>query len=239
LLSLIALVHASPHLSLRELGLSPQRWRQNLAAGFVAAALLTPLVFSLNLAVLLWFRSMTGDSGDEHPFTRLARGGFGRDEWALLFFAAVVAAPIFEEVVFRGVLQPWSCHSYGAAWFLMTLALVFAIGARETQLREAWGGPLSSVLLAAAPALFVLALAPNLAMLHALGRTPVAAGILATSVLFAAAHSRVWPTPVALTVLALGIGVVAERTRNLLGPIVIHAVFNLVNCLLLAWGVAG
>jgi membrane protease YdiL (CAAX protease family) len=49
-------------------------------------------------------------------------------------------------------------------------------------------------------------------------------------VLFAAMHSSVWPTPVALLVLGLALGTLAARTKSLVGPIVVHALFNAVTC---------
>jgi membrane protease YdiL (CAAX protease family) len=43
----------------------------------------------------------------------------------------------------------------------------------------------------------------------------------------------VWPTPVALFVLALGLGALAYRTQSLVGPVVLHGLFNGFNCLVL------
>jgi membrane protease YdiL (CAAX protease family) len=52
--------------------------------------------------------------------------------------------------------------------------------------------------------------------------------------LFAASHN-VWPTPVPLLLLGLGLGWLASRTQSLVGPIVCHALFNGVACLVLYW----
>ena len=57
--------------------------------------------------------------------------------------------------------------------------------------------------------------------------------MFASSALFAAVHSFAWPSPVALFVLALGLGWLAHRTRSLVGPIVLHGLFNAVSCVLL------
>jgi membrane protease YdiL (CAAX protease family) len=61
--------------------------------------------------------------------------------------------------------------------------------------------------------------------------------IFAASLLFACVHTSVWPTPVPLFVLAIGLGVLAHRTRSLVGPIVLHGLFNAVSCvkLLMGW----
>jgi membrane protease YdiL (CAAX protease family) len=68
-------------------------------------------------------------------------------------------------------------------------------------------------------------------------RTPVGPALFGTSALFGAIHSNVWPSPVALFVLALGLGWLAWRTRSLAGPMLLHGLFNGIACvaLLLGW----
>jgi membrane protease YdiL (CAAX protease family) len=56
-------------------------------------------------------------------------------------------------------------------------------------------------------------------------------GIYATAMLFGMAHS--WPDPIALFVLGLGLGYLAYRTQTLLGPILLHSLFNAVTYLYL------
>jgi membrane protease YdiL (CAAX protease family) len=92
-------------------------------------------------------------------------------------------------------------------------------------------------LLELAPAFFVLVMAPIVVILQQSCRTPVPAGVLGTSLLFAAAHSSVWPSPVPLLVLGLGLGWLAQRTGSLVAPILVHALFNGVGCVLFWWGV--
>jgi membrane protease YdiL (CAAX protease family) len=60
--------------------------------------------------------------------------------------------------------------------------------------------------------------------------------IWASAALFAAVHSHVWPSPVPLVVLAVGLGYLYLRTRSLVGPIVVHAMFNAVSALYLVLG---
>jgi membrane protease YdiL (CAAX protease family) len=57
--------------------------------------------------------------------------------------------------------------------------------------------------------------------------------IWATAMLFAALHSGVWPSPIPLFVLGLGLGYVAWRTRSILAPILIHGMFNAVSLIAL------
>jgi uncharacterized protein len=65
---------------------------------------------------------------------KTAEGAFGLDlSWGplgvgLFLFAAVVVAPLAEEVVFRGVLLPWLVQWMRPAAALAWSALVFAIG---------------------------------------------------------------------------------------------------------------
>jgi membrane protease YdiL (CAAX protease family) len=68
------------------------------------------------------------------------------------------------------------------------------------------------------------------------GRSPlsVLAALYGSSMLFAIFHASVWPTPIALFVLGLGLGWLAYRTQSLVGPMVMHGLFNAVSCLTLA-----
>jgi membrane protease YdiL (CAAX protease family) len=75
--------------------------------------------------------------------------------------------------------------------------------------------------------------AVNLARVFArTGRFPLPA-IYGSSMLFAVFHSSVWPSPIALFILALGLGWLASRTQSLVSPIIVHALFNAVALLVL------
>jgi len=50
--------------------------------------------------------------------------------------------------------------------------------------------------------------------------------IIVTSLLFAAAHAQQWPAPIAIFVLSLALGYLAEATGSLVSSIVLHALFN-------------
>ncbi|HKB41983.1 MAG TPA: CPBP family intramembrane glutamic endopeptidase, partial [Gemmataceae bacterium] len=67
-------------------------------------------------------------------------------------------------------------------------------------------------------------------------RTPFGPALYATSLFFAAMHSFAWPSPVPLFALALVLGWLAERTQSLVGPMVLHGLFNGVACVQLFWG---
>ena len=60
----------------------------------------------------------------------------------------------------------------------------------------------------------------------------LAANVL-VSALFAAMHGPVWPSPVPLFFLSLGLGVLYQRTGGLVAPVALHATFNGLATLLL------
>jgi membrane protease YdiL (CAAX protease family) len=84
-----------------DLGLSPSRWRANLLLGYVGFVLATPVVLLVNTLLSL------GHVVKEHPFEDLARTGMSPVEWCLMFFSAMVMAPLIEELLFRGLLLGW------------------------------------------------------------------------------------------------------------------------------------
>jgi hypothetical protein len=50
--------------------------------------------------------------------------------------------------------------------------------------------------------------------------------IWSSAALFAAFHASVWPTPVPLMVLGLGLGWLMARTQTFLPGVLVHALFN-------------
>jgi membrane protease YdiL (CAAX protease family) len=62
--------------------------------------------------------------------------------------------------------------------------------------------------------------------------------IFGSSLLFAVAHSNVWPTPIPLFFLGFGLGYLMQRTRSLVAPITLHALFNSVSTILMLSGLA-
>ena len=51
-------------------------------------------------------------------------------------------------------------------------------------------------------------------------------GIVGSGLLFALAHARIWPDPLPLAVLGIGLGIVYQRTRSLWAPVALHSSFN-------------
>ena len=213
-----------------QLGLTGRRFGRNLLAGVVGMVVLTPVVFGIYRFVqYLYARS--GQGVEQHALEIVARQSLFPSEWVLLIFTAMVAAPVLEELAFRGVLQPWLAMRRWGGHVAMLGAFALAVRYRWEQISAAWPEGLEPMLTAATPALFVLGLLPIYLLVWWRSRTPLATALFGTSALFACVHASVWPTPVPLFVLALGLGTLAHRTRSLVGPIVLHSLFNGVSCM--------
>ncbi|HVS35067.1 MAG TPA: CPBP family glutamic-type intramembrane protease, partial [Gemmataceae bacterium] len=174
-----------------------------------------------------------GANVEEHPFEQLATQQPSALEWFLLVSTAIVTAPVLEEVLFRGALQSWLEERRWAPHIAMGLAVVTAAamkGADMLNARSQGAGPL---LLHLTPILFLLGLCVVFLAVWRFSRSSAPPAVFASSALFASVHSFAWPSPVALFLLALALGWLAQRARSLAGSIVLHALFNGVSCVLL------
>lgn len=213
---------------LEQLGLTTRRLGRNVLIGLAGTLVLAPPVFGIN-QLLRSLYSRSGEQVEQHVFEKIAREQLFPSEWILLFFTAMVSAPLLEELIFRGVLQPWLAGRRWGGHVAMLGALALALAQRWERLQGAWSHGISALVDAGAPVLFVLALLPIYVLVWWFSRTPLAPAIFGTSLMFASNHS-VWPTPIPLFVLALGLGILAQHTRSLVGPIVLHGLFNSVSC---------
>jgi membrane protease YdiL (CAAX protease family) len=210
-----------------QLGLTAHRLAGDVALGCLAWLAVVPVVYAVQGITDACYRSWTGAPPEPHPLTQLLTENPTVLEWTRDIFVAVIAAPVVEELLFRGVLQRWMIHRPLGAW--MGIVAAFAVALARA--------PTGSWALRLGPPVFVLLMVPPFALL---GRSAVpkrrqaAQGIYAASLLFAAAHSSVWPTPVPLFVLALALGWLAWRTQSLIAPIVLHVLFNGLTILMLA-----
>ncbi|MBA4062857.1 MAG: hypothetical protein C0501_03960 [Isosphaera sp.] len=198
-------------------GLAP-----SLAVAVAAWAVLTPAVLACNAAVN-WVAVLLDVVPDEH---RLARLG-GRDplDAALILATACVAAPVVEEVLFRGLLLGWLLggRKPGPAPDAPARARPWLAAAAGVGFAALTGRP--------GPVAFAVLLAAGLAVATGVRRSKrrTAGAVWASAALFAAVHSPVWPNPVPLFLLGLGLGWCAVRTRGLLVPAVVHGLFNAVS----------
>jgi membrane protease YdiL (CAAX protease family) len=214
-----------------QLGLTSHRLWRNLVLGLLAGVVLAAVVNGLNLLVIWGYQQIYPVETDQHPYFQL-KGHLAGIEWIVLLLSVIVAAPLREELTLRGLLQPWLAQRPWGGSLAAALALMFALLKREDQFRAGLGhaNP-GEVLQALQPALFVVLAALGLFLLQRWTYSPSVSAIYGTALFFAALHSSVWPTPVSLFVLGLGLGWLAWRTQSLVAPITVHALFNAVGCL--------
>jgi membrane protease YdiL (CAAX protease family) len=222
--SILFLLYALSGTRPRDIGLTSRRLGTNLLAGVLSALALIPAVYALNYLVTQVYGTARVQ---EHPFAQLLKQDLMSVERLALFAAAVIAAPVGEELLFRGILQPYCATRSWGPHAAMIGAFLLALAARGDQILAAWrAGSGSALLHELAPALTLLTLVPIYLLVWWRSRTPLVPALLATAILFGWIHARVWPSPVALTLFGLGLGYLAYRTQSLVGPIVLHAVFN-------------
>jgi membrane protease YdiL (CAAX protease family) len=224
------------------------RCRRDAALGAIAWLAVGPVVYLVNLVTLLVYGAVYGSQPPDHPLLKLLQGeGSTHAAAALILIESVVAAPIREELLFRGILQPWLCRHprgdvLGFGWAVIAGVLVRSLSTEDSGLTR--------MLSLGATVLLVLMVVPvALRLADRLGRPIPPArlqwlaplenpeqrrravlGLFGSAVLFAAVHSAVWPTPIPLVALGLGLGWLALRTQHVLAPIVTHALFNAVAC---------
>lgn len=211
-------------------GVDPAGIPGRIAVGVVAWAVFTPLVFAVYGLTDLVISAIGGEI-ERHPMTRLGVGESTFDQ--LLFAASVcVAAPLTEEILFRGILVRWACGRGYRPWLVMVGAVGLAIlGSGEIRSPAV----AFAVLLPVGLGGVILVGKPAMSRGFALR----AGGIWASAALFAMAHSAVWPTPVPLFFLGLGLGFLALRTRGILACVVAHGLFNAVSFVYLLRGGTG
>jgi hypothetical protein len=210
-----------------QLGLTPSRLGRNLLLGLLGWALLTPLVYGVHQLFLWLFTLWPGGVGEGPALVVLARQPLTATEWGLWLFSVLVWAPAMEEIVFRGLLLRWMAGGRGRAWVGLAGALGLALFRRREALADAWPEP-AALAAALLPALCVLALAGVMALVQRLSRSPDGPAIFGSAVLFGFVHAD-WPSPLALLVLGVGLGLLARRTGSLAGPMLLHALFNAVT----------
>lgn len=214
-----------PRISLRQL---PARF---VLAG-VAWSLLTPAVFTIHLTVG-YLSVQLGSPIDDHPLTKLGPDGIPIDR-VLFVLQACLFAPIVEEWLCRGILLPWTIRRSYRTWIVLgsaiSLAVLAGLAAENPINRHG----------AAAFLTGVLVLCGLAALKCPRGRAAVRGrrwgGVAASAALFAALHSTVWPTPVPLFVLGIGLGWLALATRGILVPVIVHGLFNAVSVLMVLRG---
>jgi membrane protease YdiL (CAAX protease family) len=230
----------------RDLGLVASGFGTQFFRGMVAYPLLAPLVFGvMGLSVLVWGRT-------PHPVEDAIAQNSSPGLVALSVLAAILLAPAAEELIFRGVLLGWLTRlSLGGEkrkpWVEEELDLsvssTIVDGQEPDDLLiadepdtsndgETWDDPGP---LAASPApasVLVQPLAQEPAPVPS--RTlPLLLSNVVVSLVFAALHGAVWPTPIPIFFLSLGLGFLYQRTGSLIPSVAMHMTFNGVSTLLM------
>jgi membrane protease YdiL (CAAX protease family) len=91
---------------LRDFGLSVRGWRRQAATGIVAVLFLMPIIYTVQ-AVCMRFLDLPDPEKRRHPVERMLQDDFSPGVAYLAFLTAVVLAPLFEELLFRGIIQSW------------------------------------------------------------------------------------------------------------------------------------
>jgi membrane protease YdiL (CAAX protease family) len=258
-LTLLAVLRALSGTRPYQVGLTRGRTGRNLVIGWLGWLGLTPAVLIINYGVIYAFTVLLQEPTHTHPIARLIEKHPGALEWFLILFSALVTAPVLEEVFYRGVLQPWFAARAWGGWAAMLAALLIALlpwanrvldaGEKPQHLEERKDVAVANVgevgdardktqpvlaLEDLEPPLFVLLMVPCFLVAPRLARSWIPAradaqALFGTALLFAMRHANVWPSPIPLFVLALGLGYVAYRTRSLAPSMLWHSLFNAVN----------
>jgi membrane protease YdiL (CAAX protease family) len=233
LLSILAVFHVLSDTRPYQLGLTASRWGRNVVLGVTTTICVVPPVYLILYVVSQLQKRWIEVAPEEHPIQRLIQAHPPPIDLVVSGIAALVAAPFLEEFLFRGIIQPWVRTRRWGGYAALAGALFLAVARRGAGLQSGWTehgwhGVWPELL----PAAFVLVMTPGYLLVRA--RAPAAVGaVYATSLLFAAAHSFAWPSPVPLFFFALALGAVKYRTQSLLPSVVTHAMFNSLGWLML------
>ncbi len=154
----------------------------------------------------------------------------------LIAVSALVIAPVWEELMFRGIVQSWLAQRDWGGHLAMGLSAIIGLGTLFSGSPGFDDFTFKAIAAKLSPFLFVIAMIPGYLFLDQVLRKWIPErkafqAIYGAALLFGMVHSFAWPTPIPLFVLGLGLGFLAYRTQSLLGPILVHFFFNAVACL--------
>lgn len=241
-------------------------WPLGFVAGYLTWLMITPIAFCVFVLASLAHMALTGKGPEKHPLTFIGELAGPWEWTLFVIQTTVVAAVIeewlFRGVLLPWLAQRKPASSDTALTILpyqrpllillgaFGVGVTFTFGAdfltRPAQVQMAFKENLIAASAAyLIPAGFFLLLLPFNYLLPKLHRSrrylrirssQDVRAIWASSALFAAMHAHVWPSPIPLMVLAMGLGYLYLRTRSLIGPIVVHGMFNAVSAVYLILG---
>jgi membrane protease YdiL (CAAX protease family) len=209
------LVRITSGASLRDFGVSLDGWRRQASLGIVASLAFAPLVYSVFLlATTIW-------KANAHPLQEMVLNELSPGVGELAILSGVIVAPIFEELLFRGILQNWLVTVCGRP-----RSVAPPIRAADSPPDSRSQAPSQDSLESDAPGGLAAPVPSNPFNGDATPARSGRLGIILTSLVFAAVHADQWPAPIGLFFLALVIGTVYQRTGSLITAIFMHATFN-------------
>jgi membrane protease YdiL (CAAX protease family) len=238
----------------RDFGLSWRDLGGQVAIGMMAFVMLAPPVYAIQAAIV-WY----GKWKYEHPLIEMLQKSPDVGLFLLLAFSACVMAPLSEEWLFRSILQGWLERALGwltkALYFQHSAPAIVAKGPQagvfEASTTDAESAAVSAAVAGELPPYPTTHYDPNpyaasqLAPLlqphreEEIHEEPFPRSILAqwlpiliSAVLFGLAHWGHGPAPIPLTILAIGLGYVYQRTHSIVPVMVVHSLFNSVSMLL-------
>jgi membrane protease YdiL (CAAX protease family) len=240
-LLLAALLHSSCDFRLYQVGLTKYRLWPMVVLGCLVWLCCGLPCDLIHLFFSHCYAALFPQPPEIHSVMRIAQEHPSLAEWVFLIVSASILAPCLEEFMFRGLLLRWLCARPRGVPITFGITLLLAMLVRTSKIDAAWQEQNWNALGdALAPVFFVLLVgtaAKALTWLVADSRNSKKwQAILASSLLFAVAHADVWPSPVALFVLAIGLAWVACRTQSIIPGIVAHILFNTVACVQLLIG---
>lgn len=224
------------HASRRDLGLPANVYEFALdvfIGAVVGVASLAPIRIIQGVLLMLWGAPEI-ESG--HPLVKMLTDGKPSVVLMLLAsFAAVVVAPVCEEISFRlllqGWLEKWEAVRMGV-WVECTPGQDFTDQNEVAPIAEMTNDEIRITNDGSSQDIT----ASSFVIRHSSLESPPALGylgmpfgwfpIIVTSVLFGLAHFGYGPEPLPLFVLALMLGYVYQRTHRIVPSIVAHAIFN-------------
>lgn len=197
--------------SWEDVGLRFDRFRSDIPLGIAAGVAIIPSLLLLQMALTQWIPS-------RHQIVELFEQQSDVASMVIMFFSAVVAAPLAEEFFVRAVLQGWlekMSYEHQLAWRRSDDAQPAESAAeiRGFVVHQSSGAdfaPAGGVILEAEPLRGWFAAVP----------------ILISSSCFAAMHFGYGPDPIPIFLLALALGYLYQRTHRLLPSITLHALLN-------------
>jgi membrane protease YdiL (CAAX protease family) len=213
------------------LGLTWRGWPRGLLMGILGAVVITPVVLLFHVLVVWLYGVLIKEPTEQHALVLLSKQNLMPVEWIFLLVLAIVAAPLIEEILFRGVVMAYLRDHPLGDYLILFLSLLIPVALNFEHIIAVQNYPGLDKLDAYMPVLFILVLGLGLLATREYAGGTSLPRIFATAMLFASVHPT-WPHPIPLFVLGLALGYLRERSGSLLAPILVHALFNATSTVL-------